>query len=462
MKTIISIIAALLFSTLFYRHDIGMNLSLFSFLTAGILAFLHPHILILRSTIIYLSAYLITAIMVFFNHSDLAIFANCTAFFVVIGTFSESQSSIYIRIVNGLYSTIAGYFQRKFEAADDQDKSSWKQNIDFVQLSKLIAIPLIVIILFMILYKDGNPIFSDFIARINFDAIDFQLILFTVLGFFLFNNILNPVTIGKATAIDLTTKNRLNPTSPIQEPELKKEQQLGIVLMALLNVLLIFYSITDISYLLSNNSTSAVTLSNQVHNGINALIASILIAIFIILYFFRGNLNFYKHNSNLKNLSYTWIFLNILLVVLIAIKNNAYVTSFGFTYKRIGVYVYLCLTVAGLISTFFKVRNIQNLWYLFRVNTQVAFAFLIIASCIDWDYTITNYNLKHAQILDIDYLIDLTDNNAILLNDFSKQRELSEVQAEKITKKYDYLVQKVDSRKWQEWTSDNLANTFVK
>ena len=74
----------------------------------------------------------------------------------------------------------------------------------------------------------------------------------------------------------------------------------------------------------------------------------------------------------------------------------------------------------------------------------------------------TNYNLKHAQILDIDYLIDLTDNNAILLNDFSKQRELSEVQAEKITKKYDYLVQKVDSRKWQEWTSDNLANTFVK
>ena len=64
MKTIISIIAALLFSTLFYRHDIGMNLSLFSFLTAGILAFLHPHILILRSTIIYLIAYLITAIMV--------------------------------------------------------------------------------------------------------------------------------------------------------------------------------------------------------------------------------------------------------------------------------------------------------------------------------------------------------------------------------------------------------------
>ena len=232
--------------------------------------------------------------------------------------------------------------------------------------------------------------------------------------------------------------------------------------MALLNVLLIFYSITDISHLLSNTSASAATLSNQVHNGINALIASILIAIFIILYFFRGNLNFYKENATLQNLSYTWIFLNILLVVLIAIKNNAYVTSFGFTYKRIGVYVYLCLTVAGLITTYLKVRNIQNLWYLFRVNTQVAFAFLIVASCIDWDYTITNYNLKHAQIVDIEYLIDLTENNAVLLQDFSQQNSLTELEIEKISQKYNSLIKKVSSRSWQEWTSDNLKNIAAK
>lgn len=462
MKTILSIIAALLFSTLFYRQDIGINLCLFSLLTVGILAYLHPHILTLKTTVIYISAYLLTAATVFFNHSDLAIVANCAAFFVVIGTFSESQSSIYIRVINGFYSVIAGYFQRKFEEVDDEEKHSWKKNIDFVQLSKLVGIPLIVILVFMLLYKDGNPIFADYIGRINFDLIDFQLILFTVLGFFLFNNILNPVTIDQATRIDLATDNNLNPTTPILEIELKKEQQLGIVLMALLNVLLIFYSITDISYLLSNNSTSAATLSNQVHNGVNALIASIIIAIFIILYFFRGNLNFYKENATLQNLSYTWIFLNILLVVLIAIKNNAYVTSFGFTYKRIGVYVYLCLTVAGLITTYLKVRNIQNLWYLFRVNTQVAFAFLIVASCIDWDYTITNYNLKHAQIVDIEYLIDLTENNAVLLHDFSQQNSLTELEIEKISQKYNSLIKKVSSRNWQEWTSDNLKNIAAK
>src|SRR5690606_15083978 len=214
-----------------------------------------------------------------------------------------------------------------------------------------------------------------------FEFINFQWFLFSLLGFFLFNNIINPVQIHPATTKDLQTDNQLHPTGPLLLDQLKKEQQLGILLMALLNILLIFYSITDIYYLLNNDITSASDLSIQVHSGINTLIASIIVAILIILYFFRGNLNFYQDNVLLKNLSYTWIFLNIGLVVLIAIKNTEYVVVYGFTYKRIGVLTYLFLTLAGLITTFLKVRNVRNLWFLFRINTQVAFAILMVSSC---------------------------------------------------------------------------------
>lgn len=456
MKTIISIIAALLFSTLFYGQNIGLNLSVFSVITIGLLIFQHPKIARLKSAIVFIVVYFTTAIVVYFNHSALAIFANCVAFFTLIGTFSESRSSIYIRWLNGIYTTIAAYFQRRSDSTIDQEQQNWKKNRDYLQLAKLIGIPLMVSIVFILMYKNGNPIFNGFIEKINFEFINFQWFLFSLLGFFLFNNIINPVQIHPATTKDLQTDNQLHPTGPLLLDQLKKEQQLGILLMALLNILLIFYSITDIYYLLNNDITSASALSSQVHSGINTLIASIIVAILIILYLFRGNLNFYQDNVLLKNLSYTWIFLNIGLVVLIAIKNTEYVVVYGFTYKRIGVFTYLFLTLAGLITTFLKVRNVRNLWFLFRINTQVAFAILMVSSCIDWNHAITNYNLKHAENLDLNYLIDLTDNNAILLQDYTAEHRVSSNQQQRIHDKYIGFIDKVSERNWQEWTYDNI------
>src|SRR5690606_25879161 len=188
--------------------------------------------------------------------------------------------------------------------------------------------------------------------KINFDFINFQWILFCVLGYYLFGNIIIPVKIQPLTKTDLSTENQLHPFEPLKIEDLKKEKQLGTILLALLNVLIIFYIVSDVAYLISNDNFAASVLSNQVHNGINTLIASIILAILIILYFFRGNLNFFEGNKTLKNLAYIWTFLNALLVFLIIIKNNQYVDFFGLTYKRIGVYIYLTMTLAGLITTF--------------------------------------------------------------------------------------------------------------
>lgn len=456
MKIITSCLAAILFSTLFYGQNIGINLSIFSLATISILAIQHPKIIRLKSAIFYSSVYLLTAIAVIFNHTALTIFANCVAFFTVIGTFSESRSSIYVRWLNGVYTVIAAFFQRKFEASNSEEQRSWQKDIDLLHTTKLIGIPLVILVVFALLYKNGNPIFNDLIGKINFDFINFQWLLFTVLGFFLFNNIISPVNVNPATKTDLNTDNQLHPSEPLIPEQLKKEQQLGVLLMALLNILLIFYSMTEVYYLFTNDVTSASALSIQVHSGVNALIASIVIAIVIILYFFRGSLNFYEHNTLIKKLSYAWILLNIILVILIAIKNNNYVAIFGFTYKRIGVFIYLTLTLVGLVTTFLKVHKIKNLWFLFRVNAQVAFAVLIISSCIDWDYSITNYNLKHAKSLDLNYLIRLTDNNAILLQEYALTHPVTIKQGLRIQRKHENFLNAVSQRTWQEWTYDNI------
>lgn len=456
MKQIPLIIGAILFSTLFCHQSIGLNLVLFSLLTICILAINHLKTFKNTTTLILSSVYILTAISVFFYGSQLAITANCIAFITFVGHFSESKSSIYVNWLNGLYTTVARFFEHQLNSNSKKSGDKPKRHIDYLQWTKLIGIPLLAVIIFINLYKNGNPVFSDFISKIDFSFINFQWFLFAVLGYYLLFNISKPTAVDPATVADLNTGNNLAKNDDYSEENLKKENQLGLVLLALLNILIVFFLITDVSYLLTIEQLNAPQLSNQVHSGINALIASIVIAIAIILYFFRGNLNYFEANKPLKTLTYIWIALNILLVLSIALKNYQYIFAFGFTYKRIGVVIYLLLTLIGLLSTTIKVNRIKNIWYLMRVNTQAAFVILIVASAINWDSHITQYNLYYAQTTDFNYLINLSENNAFILKDYSDLMVLKGEKQSKINIKYRRYVRSLKANSWQETRFDNF------
>ncbi|WP_299224861.1 DUF4173 domain-containing protein [uncultured Psychroserpens sp.] len=450
MKQISTLIASLTFSILFFEKSIGLNLSIFTVLTIILLAIYNPSTFKSRITLLHALAYLITAVVVFVNHSVLSILTNCAAFLSLVGSVSKSNTSVYIRWLNGTYTTIASFFHRNFQV-DNHEKVNWKKDIDVMHWAKLIGIPLIFIITFVLLYKNGNPLFNDLVSKIHLNFINLQWLLFSALGYYLFNNITKPVQVEPATSLDLKTTNTLLKSEKISEEKLKKEKQLGTTLLALLNVLIVLYIITDVIYITSTNTVSAPDLSNQVHSGINTLIASIIIAIIIILYFFRGHLNFYSKNRTLKNLTYLWIILNIVLVVLIVLKNHNYITSFGLTYKRIGVHVFIILTLFGLLTTYLKVLHIKNLTFLFRINAQVAFIVLITLSVINWDSTITTYNLEQARSFDIDYLIDLSDRNAVILHEKKNTIRISQTEKNRIETKYTNYVNNLMQLDWQEF-----------
>lgn len=456
MKNIALIIGAILFSILFHKQNFGLNLSLFSLITIIVLAIYNTDAFKKKSTIVHTILYTVTALAVFLYKSNLAIIANCITFFTLIGHVSEHKSSIYINWLNGFYTFIAGFFHRNFNTLENDQDVKIKKDIDYIHLAKIIGIPLISIIIFIFLYKNGNPVFNDLISKINFEFINFQWILLTALGYYLLYNISTPIKVDPATQVDLSADNNLKNKGELLIEDAKKENQLGFVLIVLLNVLIAFFLVTDITYLMSSNDFRASAFSNQVHSGINALIASIVIAIVIILYFFRGNLNFYKDNKSLKTVTYIWILLNIILVVNIAIKDYQYIYYYGFTYKRVGVLVYLLLTIIGLITTFIKVKQIKNFWYLLRVNTVTSFAILIIACVINWDKHITYYNLNHAKSMDFNYLISLSNNNTLLLKEYAKNNDLSYEKKGLIDKKYTDYISQMEAKNWQELSYDNF------
>ncbi|NRD20729.1 DUF4173 domain-containing protein [Winogradskyella eckloniae] len=459
MKKLALFIAALLFSTLFYDQSIGLNLFLFSILTVVILFINNKSHFKNRKTQIYSAAYLITGLTIFFHNSTLSIIANFVAFFTLIGHLSETKSSIYINWLNGLYTTIAGFFHRNFALANTKSKDEdieEKEPIDYLHWAKIILIPAVILITFIALYKEGNPVFSNIIDQIDFSFVNIQWLLVAGLGYYLFNNIYAPIEVEPATELDLKTENDLQKTSTFSLPKLKQENQLGVILISLLNALIVLYLITDVAFITSDFEIKASLFSAQVHSGINALIASIVIAIMILLYVFRGNLNFYEQNKTLKRLAYTWIILNILLVFSITFKNSQYIYYFGLTYKRIGVLVYLILATIGLATTLLKIGSIKNNWYLFRVNTQAAFIILIASSTVNWDYHITNYNFNYAKSMDFKYLLNLSDNNTFILNEQLNTKALDEEDVAQIKSKYHKYIYELRTSNWQELQYDNF------
>jgi hypothetical protein len=116
----------------------------------------------------------------------------------------------------------------------------------------------------------------------------------------------------------------------------------GVLLLAMLNILLATVNGLDIYYLgILHTTPAGITFSQYLHNGTDSLIASIILAVSVILFYFRGYLNFYEGNKWLKALTYLWIAQNIMLVISTAYRNTVYIGDYGLTHKRIGVYVYL-------------------------------------------------------------------------------------------------------------------------
>lgn len=210
---------------------------------------------------------------------------------------------------------------------------------------------------------------------------------------------------------------------------LRNEYITGLISLALLNGLLLIVNIIDINYLWINFQYSEnVVLYKLLHEGTELLIISIVLAMLVLLFFFKGNLNFYRKNKWLKYGAYLWILQNIILVSSVLLRDYYYILKYGLAYKRIGVLFFLLMVLVGLSTVFIKIWQKKSTYFLFRINAWAGIVLLVAASCIHWDEFIAGYNLqrKDKVPLDVAFLLTLSDKTLPLLDrnkDALKQRQ---------------------------------------
>ncbi len=206
--------------------------------------------------------------------------------------------------------------------------------------------------------------------------------------------------------------------------DLRYENRQGVLLFGMLNVLICCFILFNVFQLFFPDlQQSPKGFSEQVHEGFNALIISILSAIGLIIYYFRGNQNFYSKRQHLIQLAVLWIALNALLAAFTFYKNTLYVEVFGLTYKRIWVYIALMLTVGGLVLTYIKLKNLKSNWYLLRRTSWLVYIVVVCYGLVDWDRLITWYNIQKAEHLDVQYITGLGPTTLPYLQELIQQND---------------------------------------
>lgn len=450
-----SIVSALAFSMLFYSKSIGLNLFLISIIVVTLLVIIKKDRPFSWS---YPLLYIFTAILVFINPTGFTIFVHFMTFLVFVGKTIFQKGSLYISwfigLVNMIVASIANYNER--ENLPNKKKKNLSPKI--VNYLKGSTVAVVLLWVFTLLYRDANPVFENLIAEIDLSFISIPWLLFTFIGYILFLHILRPYHARELIEFDKdlgTTLEKPNESFTAKTVEkLYNEHTLGSIVFGALNLLLLFFLVTDVIYLLQETNITNAEYSKSVHQGVYALMFSIICAIALILYFFRGNLNFFEGNDRLKIFTYIWIALNVILVLFTCYKNFEYVEALGLTYKRIGVFVYLLLILTGLVTAYIKVSQLKNFNYLVRTNLATLFAFLIVSAAVPWDRMITWYNLKKIEQVDVWYLIDLGETNSPQLIKYSKNEDaiLNIDTLEAIDEKYQNFSKEQAEKTWQEFT----------
>ncbi len=421
---LISTALGFIFSLLFYNESLGINLAYFEVIC--FIALLLTKTLDFSNDLFKYSiiAQAVTLFSVIYNYSIISILVHALFVILSIGILVyPSVKNVFIGMLMSAYSMICTPFKYLYNLYSSlnyknfSSKSIWKY--------KLYVLPVIIIIVFIYIYKSASPQFlalikpiEDYITRfipniweyINADYIA-VLIIGIVGSSFLFMKSAQSDLIAieeKSTEHIIRNKNKQRNFSGILS--LKRELKTGVFLLIVLNILIFIVNSFDIYWVWFNFQWNGEYLKQFVHEGTYLLIFSILLSAGVVLYYFRKNQNFYLKSKFLKLLCYIWIAQNMVLSISVAIRNYWYIDYFNLAYKRIGVFVFLILVIYGLYTIFLKVKYRRSYYYLIRKNSLALSVILLITSLFNWDIIITKYNFKHADhaFIHFDYLADMS------------------------------------------------------
>ncbi|WP_353150349.1 DUF4153 domain-containing protein [Chryseobacterium sp.] len=431
-------ITTVLFVILFYDQEPGLNLGILGILYT-ILTFFKTNEKNRTRTFNILMATSVLSSFAFIWYGDFPSFIAVVSSLLLLGYKSRNRKMkplflIPVFIVNGFTS-----FCRVFNL------DAWlpKRNIPglWQKIMAFVLIPLVLLSAFFGIYAAGSDHFAALFTNYELDLNLWQVFCLTVLGFFIAFNYWNYAVERLIYKTHHVLDNDFQEKDKIQKAtysflDLDAERMSGIISFLLLNILLIFFIITYNYEQFYEISKTPVQLSEETHERVGAVIMSIIMAILVIMFYFKSGFNFDSKAGIMKLLAKIWIFLNAFLVLSAGAKNYEYIVNYGFTYKRLGVFAFLLLSLVGLSLTFIKIQKKKRNAFLFNSMAWYLYGTILACSYINWGGFITSRNMERKDFVIKYHFNSINFNERALLTyaDQKNDRQLRKNVLEKIKK----------------------------
>jgi hypothetical protein len=494
---------AVLFNLLFWNEKLGLNTVLYDLFILSALFYMYPQSL--RNTTVrwLVLGHLVCLAMVVYHNTALSKIALVSTIALLVPFAEYVHRNVWFAggsMVLNMVFMMASFTETALALRNGRTRRK--------PISRIIRFgffPVLILLLFFFIYSSANEAFGILVERAweqlsiffenFFDFFSPQRFLFFILGLFITGAILLKTRVSWFSKKDTDQSDALQrvrlprkkrPQRPFVEAimgrfakgimALKNENTTGIISLVLLNLLLAIVNIIDINYLWFNFQYSPTQpVYKMVHEGTELLIASIVLAMAILLFFFKGNLNFYRRNKWLKYGAYAWILQNLVLVASVAMRDYYYIAKQGMAYKRLGVLFFLFMVLVGLLTVAIKIANKRSGYYLWRVNAWAGVFVLVLSTTIHWDEFIAEYNLarKEKIELDVPFLLSLSDKTLPLLEkNVAVFKKIEEEHPEKIEhgKYLTFFIEHLEERRKQffnkqeklSWLSWNYADEYIK
>ncbi len=408
-----------IFVALFYEETPGLNLGILG-VTISILTFFNTQTRNRTNTFYAVFAASICSSIAFAWYGDFASFlAVFTSLFLLAFKSKNSElKSLFIIPVFAINFLTFIYRIFLFDKwlPTQRSEGFWQK------IMAMVIIPGILLLVFFGIYAQGSSHFAALFSGYKLDVNIWEIIVLSILGFFLSFNFWNYAVEKFIYKQNHFLKNDFLQEERKEKPtysflDLDSERTSGVISFLMLNVLLVFFIITFNYEQFIELPKTANQLAEETHERVGAVIVSIVMAVLVVMFYFKGSFNFDKKAGMLKVLAKIWVLLNAVMILSAFAKNTEYIINLGLTYKRLGVYAFLILSIIGLMFTFIKIKQQKTNAYIFNQMIWYFYGTVLVCSFINWGNLATYYNITNHKG-DFKFLCSLNYNDRILNEKF--------------------------------------------
>jgi hypothetical protein len=167
----------------------------------------------------------------------------------------------------------------------------------------------------------------------------------------------------------------------------------SLAILGLANVLFFAANTIDVFYLWTNGKVPpGVSYSDYVHQGVNSLIAAVLLSAVVLIVIFQ-QVPGVTRSKAMKALSLVWIAQNGALIASVVLRLKLYVDAYQLTEQRVFVALFLLLVGTGFLMLSLYILRPGSLLRLLLSNAIATFVLFFGLQFCDVDRWVAEYNV---------------------------------------------------------------------